>query len=572
MPWGQKKRTREMIHSQMVTPPLAAMDGTTLRLKTATTKRRTRSHRPRTRRRWGASGARVTEGAVMTSFDNLALLGWPGLRDGTALECAVRFALDGKSRRAAKTAPCATASLPALLGLVAGGTCYGGAALLLGFGQRGSDFFKHGKVFVDVRFRVLDRDGPLLVPPIWLCEDAAIDHGEPIVAPEVDVDGGPVAIVLDFLGIEHQRAVYARAGDVSLQADLGNDFAIALGEALAQLVGVRVVLAGEHFAERRETRGHGNAIGVVGATVENLMLRDQVHHRAAGSKCGERQAAADGFSQTDHVGLYAEVFAGAAPAKLCAGFYFIEDEQGAIFCGDITEALQEAGLRHAQAHVHENGLENNRGDLTGTFAEAPLDAAEIVEAGYDNVGQSGFGDAAAARHGIGRVGIAVVFGLGLDADERGVMQSVVGAFKLQDFVAAGGGARDAASVHGHFGTAGTEANHLNRIALADFFGELPFLIVRHAEGGAFVQLLLNGFHHRGVAMSGHQCAKAQVVVNIFVAVEVVDAAPLAVFHEDRIWLVMAIVAGDSEGDALQGPFVSFRGLGRSLLVGGDFLL
>src|ERR1700733_1457435 len=49
IPCGQKKRRREMIQSQMVTPPLAAIEGTTLRLKTATTKRRTRSRRPRAR-------------------------------------------------------------------------------------------------------------------------------------------------------------------------------------------------------------------------------------------------------------------------------------------------------------------------------------------------------------------------------------------------------------------------------------------------------------------------------------------------------------------------------------------
>src|SRR5437879_3869226 len=56
MPWGQKKRRREIIQSQMVAPPLAAMEGTTLRLKTATTKRRTRSRRPRARIRWGWTG------------------------------------------------------------------------------------------------------------------------------------------------------------------------------------------------------------------------------------------------------------------------------------------------------------------------------------------------------------------------------------------------------------------------------------------------------------------------------------------------------------------------------------
>src|SRR5580693_4081174 len=53
MPCGKKKRRREMIQSQIVTPPLAAIEGTTLRLKTATTKRRTRSRRPRARIRWG---------------------------------------------------------------------------------------------------------------------------------------------------------------------------------------------------------------------------------------------------------------------------------------------------------------------------------------------------------------------------------------------------------------------------------------------------------------------------------------------------------------------------------------
>jgi len=55
IPCGQKKRRRETIQSQTVTPPLAAMEGTTFKLKTATTKSRTRSKRPRTRLRWGAS-------------------------------------------------------------------------------------------------------------------------------------------------------------------------------------------------------------------------------------------------------------------------------------------------------------------------------------------------------------------------------------------------------------------------------------------------------------------------------------------------------------------------------------
>src|SRR5229473_1981777 len=132
MPCGQKNNTSEMIHSHTVTPPLAAMEGTTLRLKTATTKSKTRSHRPSTRRRCGASCAIGAGIAMVASFAKFVL------------------SVDSLPRIAA------------------------------------------------------NRDGPLFIPPIGLSEHAAIDHAEPVVAPEIDIDLGPIAIVLDFLRIKHQ--------------------------------------------------------------------------------------------------------------------------------------------------------------------------------------------------------------------------------------------------------------------------------------------------------------------------------------------------------------------------------
>src|SRR5579884_23372 len=57
IPCGQKKSRTEMIQSQTVTPPLAAMEGATFRLKTATTNSSTRSQRPRTRLRLGGLGS-----------------------------------------------------------------------------------------------------------------------------------------------------------------------------------------------------------------------------------------------------------------------------------------------------------------------------------------------------------------------------------------------------------------------------------------------------------------------------------------------------------------------------------
>src|SRR5260370_35375533 len=81
-PCGEKNRSREMIHNQMVTPPLAAMEETTLRLKIATTKRRTRSRRPRTRLRWGGAGW----GAVDKVFRNFFSLCWQPKRALAGLE------------------------------------------------------------------------------------------------------------------------------------------------------------------------------------------------------------------------------------------------------------------------------------------------------------------------------------------------------------------------------------------------------------------------------------------------------------------------------------------------------
>src|ERR1700685_2129776 len=125
IPCGQKKSTSEMIQSQTVTPPLAAIDGTTLRLKTATTKRRTRSKRPRTRRRCGASAA--DEGAfaleeMATSFDK----GFTP-RDGKRNQKRIAVILSARaSWGAAMLRPYMTVRT-----LVAGGADFGCATLSL---------------------------------------------------------------------------------------------------------------------------------------------------------------------------------------------------------------------------------------------------------------------------------------------------------------------------------------------------------------------------------------------------------------------------------------------------------
>ncbi len=87
-----------------------------------------------------------------------------------------------------------------------------------------------------------------------------------------------------------------------------------------------------------------------------------------------------------------------------------------------------------------------------------------------------------------------------------------------------------------------------------------------------VQRFFDSLYDGGMAVAGHQRAKAKVVVDIFVAVNVADFAALPFFDEDGIRVVRAIVACYAQGNALQRPRVGFRGFRRPLLVNRDFLL
>ena len=98
-------------------------------------------------------------------------------------------------------------------------------ALLLRLCECGCDIVERGEVLVDVGFGVLNGNRPLLVPPVRLRHHAAIDHAEPVVPPQIDVDGQPVAVVANLLRVEHESAIRPCARDVCLQADFRDDLA-----------------------------------------------------------------------------------------------------------------------------------------------------------------------------------------------------------------------------------------------------------------------------------------------------------------------------------------------------------
>src|ERR1700677_4811243 len=112
--------------------------------------------------------------------------------------------------------------------------------------------------------------------------------------------------------------------------------------------------------------------------------------------------------------------------------------------------------------------------------------------------------------------------MGFHADQSGIVQSVVSTFEFEDLVAAGCAPRQAEGVHGGFGAAAAEADQLNRKTIANFFSELPLHVVRHAKHGAGAQTLFDGLHDCGMAMTRHERAETEVVIEIIVAIEIAE--------------------------------------------------
>ena len=160
-------------------------------------------------------------------------------------------------------------------------------------------------------------------------------------------------------------------------------------------------------------------------------------------------------------------------------------------------------MRHAQSDVHQNRLENDGCNLSRIFLKAPLDTREIVKGRDQHVLEACFGYAETAWYRRRTIDVAKIRRVRLYADESRVMQAVVSPFELHNLVASGGRPGQTDTMHGRLGSAVAETNHLDRKALADFFREFPFHVMRHAEHGSGRQALPHSFHHCGMTVPGH---------------------------------------------------------------------
>ena len=162
-----------------------------------------------------------------------------------------------------------------------------------------------------------------------------------------------------------------------------------------QFVVARNHLAGclgcAHFGEHRLGRSHAQRIAVVGAQVHDATFGDFVHVFALAAECTEWQAATDGFGEGNQIGFDTKDPSSARPTSGDAGFYFVKHEQRAVPAGDFAHGLQVSILRHADADVLHDWLDDERSNVAAS--QRTLERFGIVVRDHDGVTHDALGDA-----------------------------------------------------------------------------------------------------------------------------------------------------------------------------------
>ena len=115
----------------------------------------------------------------------------------------------------------------------------------------------------------------------------------------------------------------------------------------------------------------------------------------------QRQTATDRFGQANHVGLDAEVLGGAAPAQLRAGFYFVEDQQCAVFVAEIPKPCRKPGCGMQRPTFIMIGSKMMAAISFGFSLKRRSTVCEIVEGRDHHVRDAGLRNAESSGTGFG---------------------------------------------------------------------------------------------------------------------------------------------------------------------------
>src|ERR1700728_1040921 len=136
--------------------------------------------------------------------------------------------------------------------------------------------------------------------------------------------------------------------------------------------------------------------------------------------------------------------------------------------------------------------------------------------------------------------------LGFHTDRDGIVSAVIAALHLYQFAAARHCSRQTERMHRHFRSAVSKTHHLDREPRTDLVCEFEFQAMGHAEQRSNSQALFHRLHYGWMAVAGKQSSIAEVVIQILIAVDVVDTAPFSVTNEQRIRRIVAVIASHAD--------------------------
>ena len=181
-------------------------------------------------------------------------------------------------------------------------------------------------------------------------------------------------------------------------------------------------------------------------------------------------------------GFYAVARLSASAGHSEASHDLVEDQDCAIFTGDVAQAFKKPGNRRNTSHIASDRLDDDTGYFARIFVEYGLHGSDVVERRIQRISGDGFRDTRRIWNAQGQYAAA-------GFDQQGIGMAVVAAGKLQNLVASGKPSGQTDGGHGGLG-AGIDHAHFRhaRHHLDDLLSQVDFTLCGCAESQRLLRL------------------------------------------------------------------------------------